>query len=329
MTRLSVTLACGTYDRTQALRTGEVPVEGIDLNYIPIGSPREIFDRMIGNSEFDIAELSSSELIRMTAAGDCPLVGFPVFPSRMFRHGFIYVNTRAGIRTPKDLEGKRVGVPLYGQTAAIWIRGHLMHQYGVDLGTIRWVQGEVEQAGTHGTPQHLEIEGVQIEENTSDLSLSEMLAKGELAALLGSRQPKSLGRHPDVARLFPNYREIEREYYKETKIYPIMHLMAIRRDLYEAHRWVAQSLYKAFVEAKAWALSRMRFSAAPSYMLPWQMADIEEMDRLFGNDAWPYGIEKNRKTLETLIQYMVEQHLLPRKLALEDIFTPLPGASGS
>jgi ABC-type nitrate/sulfonate/bicarbonate transport system substrate-binding protein len=329
MSRLHLTLACGRYDRTEALRTGDVAVEGIDLNYIPIESPREIFDRMVGNSEFDAAELSSSELIRLAAAGGSPFVGLPVFVSRMFRHGFIYVNRRSGIRNAKDLEGKRVGVPLYTQTAAIWIRGHLVHQYGVDLSTIHWMQGGVEHAGAHGSPRDLPtLGGVKIEENQSKLSLDELLAKCEIDALIGSRQPNSLGRHPDVVRLFPNYREVEREYYQQTKIFPIMHLLAVRRDIYEANRWVANSLYKAFVDAKTWALSRMRFSAAQCTMLAWQLEDVEEMDALFGKDAWPYGIEKNRAALETLVGYMVEQRLLERPVALEEIFAPLPGSSG-
>jgi 4,5-dihydroxyphthalate decarboxylase len=330
MSRLNLTLACGRYDRTEALRTGEVTVEGVDLNYISIESPREIFDRMIGNSDFDVAELSSSEFIRLAAGGTSPVVGLPIFVSRMFRHGFIYINRRSGIRNPKDLEGKRVGVPLYTQTAAIWIRGHFAHQYGVDLSTIRWIQGGIEHAGPHGSRRDLPIiNGVDIHENTSVLSLDDLLAKGEIDALIGSRQPKSLGRHPDVVRLFPNYRAVEQEFYKQTNIFPIMHLLGMRRDTYEAHRWVAGSLYKAFVDAKAWALSRMRFSAAQCYMLPWQLADIEEMDELFGHDPWTYGVEQNRAAIETLTQYMMEQGLLTRPITPEEIFVPLPGVTGS
>ena len=153
MDRLNLTFACGRYDRTEALRTGDVTIEGINLQYIPIDAPREIFDRMVAKREFDLSELSSSEFISMTGRGDCPFVALPVFPSRVFRHGFIFINKRSGIKSPKDLEGKRIGVPLYTQTAAIWIRGHLMHRYGVDLREIHWIQGAVEKSGAHGKPK--------------------------------------------------------------------------------------------------------------------------------------------------------------------------------
>ena len=152
MSRLSLTFACCRYDRMEAIREGAVPIEGIDLNCITLRSGREVFDRMVGGREFDVAELSASEFISLMGRGDCPFVALPVFPSRVFRHGYIFVNTRAGIRAPKDLEGKRIGLPLYTQTAAIWARGHLVHQFGVNLDAVRWVQGAVEKAGTHGRP---------------------------------------------------------------------------------------------------------------------------------------------------------------------------------
>lgn len=330
MSRLALTFACGSYDRTEALRTGEVASEGIDLNYLSIEAPREIFDRMVGGLEFDVSELSCSEFISMRAAGKCPFVALPVFPSRMFRHGFIYINKNSGIRAPKDLEGKRVGVPLYTQTAAIWIRGHLMHQYGVNLESLRWVQGAVEKTGTHGKPHALApLKPVHIEQNTSGHSLGELLVKGEIDALIGSRQPDELGRNPNIARLFPNYRCVERDFYIHTKIFPIMHLVAIRRDLYEKNRWIANSLYKAFVDAKNFALARMRFSGSQCYMLPWQRADVDEIDEVFGGDPWPYGLEPNRPTLAALVQYMAEQNFIAQPMPIEDLFVPLPGAMGS
>ena len=172
-------------------------------------------------------------------------MALPVFPSRVFRHGYIFVNARAGIRTPKDLEGKRVGLPLYTQTAALWARGHLSHQFGVDLYTIRWVQGAVEDAGTHGKPHAPPLlKPANIEQNTSKDSLGVLLARGEIDALIGSRKPETFGRDPNVVRLFPNYRALERELYQTAKIFPIMHLIAIRRSLYERHRWLATSFYK-------------------------------------------------------------------------------------
>ena len=327
MSRLALTFACGSYDRTEALRTGEIAVEGIDLNYLSIEAPREIFDRMVGGLEFDVSELSCSEFVSMTAAGKCPFVALPIFPSRMFRHGFIYINKHSGIRAPKDLEGKRVGVPLYTQTAAIWIRGHLMHQYGVELDAIRWVQGAVEKTGTHGKPHALApLKPLNIEQNKSSHSLGELLVKGEIDALIGSRQPDELGRCANIARLFPDYRCVEREFYIRTNIFPVMHLVAIRRDVYEKNRWIANSLYKAFVDAKKYALARMRFSGSQCYMLPWQRADVDEIDELFGGDPWPYGVEANRPTLAALVQYMAEQNFIARPMPIEELFVPLPGA---
>jgi 4,5-dihydroxyphthalate decarboxylase len=231
-----------------ALRTGDVTVEGVDLNYIAIDSPREIFDRMGGRQEFDVAEFSSSEFIGRFARGDCPFVALPVFPSRVFRHGYIYVNRRSGIKVPKHLEHRRVGIALYTQTAAVWIRGHLAHQYGVDLSTIHWVEGVVEKGGPHGSPNAPPLlKPAAIERNRSGRSLSELLAAGEIDALAAARHPRP---HPDVMPLFADAKAVECAFYEDTRIFPIMHLVAIRRDRYERDPWIASSLYKAFVEAK-------------------------------------------------------------------------------
>ena len=204
MSRLSLTFACCRYDRMEAIREGAFPIEGIDLNCITLRSGREVFDRMVGGQEFDVAELSASEFISLTGRGDCPFVALPVFPSRVFRHGYIFVNTRRGIRGPKDLEGKRVGLPLYTQTAAIWARGHLAHQFDVDIDAIRWVQGAVETSGAHGKPHAPPLlRPVRIEQNAGAEPLGALLARGAIDALIGSRKPDEFGRHPDIARLFP------------------------------------------------------------------------------------------------------------------------------
>jgi 4,5-dihydroxyphthalate decarboxylase len=324
-----LTFACCRYDRMEAIREGAVPIEGIDLNCITLKSGREVFDRMVGGQEFDVAELSASEFISLTDRSDCPFVALPVFPSRVFRHGYIFINTRRGIRAPKDLEGKRIGLPLYTQTAAIWARGHLAHQFGVDLDTIRWVEGAVEKSGTHGKPHAPPLlRPARIERNTGGEPLGALLARGEIDALIGSRKPDEFGRHPDVARLFPNYRALERKLYQETRIFPIMHLVAIRRELYERQRWIATSLYDAFVEAKRRARERMRYAGSLSAMLPWLIDAVEEIDEVFEGDAFPYGIEANRATLQALVTHMVEQHFIARAIPIEELFVSLAGVNG-
>ena len=330
MSRLALTFAACRYDRLEAIREGNVTIDGVDLTCLTLKSGRQVFDRMVGGQEFDIAELSASEFISLTGAGNCPFVALPVFPSRVFRHGYIFINTRAGIRTPKDLEGKRIGVPLYTQTAAIWARGHLAHQFGIDLSSIRWVQGAVEHTGTHGKPHAPPLlRPVAIEQNTSGASLAELLARGEIEALIGSRKPEGFGRHPDIARLFPEYRARERELYEIAKIFPIMHLITIRRELHERHRWLATSCYEAFVESKRRALARLRYAGSLAVMLPWLQSEIEEIDQVFGGDAWPYGLEPNRPTLEALVQYMVEQHFIAKPIPIENLFVGVHAPSGS
>ena len=325
MSRLALTFACCRYDRMEAIRDGDVTVEGVDLNCITLKSGRDVFDRMVGGVEFDIAELSASEYVSLKGAGDERFVALPVFPSRVFRHGYIFINAKSGVRGPKDLAGKRIGLPLYTQTAAIWARGHLTHQFGVDLSSVLWVQGAVEKAGTHGVPHAPPLlRPVAIEQNHG-ASLGDLLARGEIDALIGSRKPDCFGRHPDVLRLFADYRAQERRLYQTARIFPIMHLIALRRDLHERHPWLASSLFKAFVESKRRAVARMRYGGSLGYMLPWLLAEIEEIDEVFGGDAWPYGIEPNRPTLQALVQYMVEQHFIARPLPIESLFVALPG----
>jgi 4,5-dihydroxyphthalate decarboxylase len=328
VSRLALSFACCRYDRLEAIRDGEVRPEGIELTCITLRSGRDVFDRMVGGGEFDIAELSASEYVSLAGGGDQRFVALPVFPSRVFRHGYIFTNRRAGVGTAKGLEGKRIGLPLYTQTAAIWARGHLQHQFGVDLSGVRWVQGAVEKGGSHGRPHAPPLlRPVHIEQNRSGLPLGTLLERGEIDALIGSRKPDGFGRHPDVVRLFPDHRALERKLYESTGIFPIMHLIAMRRDLYERHRWIATSLHKAFVEAKRRALARMRYAGSLAVMLPWLMSDIEEIDEVFGGDAWPYGIEPNRATLEALIQYMAEQHFIAKAVPLEDLFVRSEAAS--
>jgi 4,5-dihydroxyphthalate decarboxylase len=316
-----MTFACGDYDRMEALMRGEISPKGIDLQFDAIQAPREIFDRMVQKREFMMAELSSSEFISMTGQGDCPFVALPVFPSKAFRHGFICINKNAGIKGPKDLAGKRIGTPLYTQTAAVWIRGMLESDYGVDLSGVHWLQGAIEKPGSHGNAKVPPLlKPVDIELNETYKSLSDLLADGELDAVLGSRMPDSVVTSDDVGWLFPDFRQEEKDYYARTGIHPIMHLVAIRREDYEANPWIAKPLYDAFCKSKEIAFEKMCFSGAQKIMLPFLYGDLVEVDELFGGDPWPYGVEANRKTLEALIAHLVEQGLIAESLDVDDLF---------
>jgi 4,5-dihydroxyphthalate decarboxylase len=318
--RPRLTFACGFYDRTEALRTRDVTLKDIDLDFVAIDSPRDLFDRMGGKQEFDASEFSSSEYISRHARGDRSFVALPVFPSRVFRHGYIYVNRKAGIRTPKDIEGKRVGVALYTMTAAVWIRGHLAHEYGVDLSGVRWLEGAINHAGRHGDPSAPPLlQPVKIEHDPQGRSLSELLAAHEIDVIIGTQHPHP---HPDIAPLFADARTVEREFYRKTRIFPIMHLVVIRREVYERNPSVAESLYRGFIDAKALALARMH--KGHPFMLPWVHDDIHEIDEVFGGDPYAYGLEANRPTLEALVRYMAEQHFIPRPLPIEELFVPVP-----
>lgn len=321
MPRLPIKFACGLYDRVLRLYTGEVQPDGIDLEFVVMDEPREIFDRMAGASEFDACEMSASEFISHMGTGHSPFVAIPVFVSRVFRHGFICINRKSGIKRPKDLEGRRVGVPLYTMSAALWIRGLLQHEYGVDLSKIRWVQGSFDAPGKYGNPSPPPLlKPVAIEHNQSGKSLSQCLADGDIDATIGSRTVSGLGQNPDIQRLIPDFREVEQAYYRKTKVFPIMHLVILRRDVYERHPFIAGSLYDAFCRSKDGALRRMRQLGALSYMLPWMTAEIDELNEVFGDDPWPYGVEPNRPTLEALVDYMVEQSFIPQRVPIEELF---------
>jgi 4,5-dihydroxyphthalate decarboxylase len=322
--KVPISFACGLYDRMQALYTREVEAEGIALDFINIDAPRKIFDRMAAGQAFDVSELSSTEFIMRHAAGDNAFVALPVFPSRTFRHSFITVNRRSGIRGPQDLAGKRIGVPLYTMTAAVWIRGHLQHDFGVDLSGVQWVEGSINGASTHGSPTVLPMaRPVPVTRNDSGRSLSDLLDAGEIDAIIGTTLPESRRRNPDIQRLFPDFREVEKAYFRRTGIFPVMHVVAIRRAVYEQHPFIAPSLYRAFCESKQIALDKMRNLAALRYMQPWLADDLDELQSVFGDDPWTYGVEPNRTTFETLIRYMAEQGLIAREVAVDSLFVPV------
>jgi len=324
MPKPKLTFAAGLYDRLVPLFAGQVKPDDFDLEFLAINDPREIFDRMAGGLEFGASEMSSSEYISRFSAGECPFVAIPVFISRVFRHGFMCINRNAGIKSPKDLEGKRVGVPLYTMSAAVWARGHLQHEYGVDLSGIQWVQGAADNSGTHGNPTVMPLlKHVAIEQNQTGKSLSQLLDEGELDAMIGGLLPESLGRSPNVQRLFPNFHEVEREFFERTGIFPIMHLVVIRREIHEKHPFIADSFYKALCRSKELAIEHMRYVGAPRYMLPWMAEAIDEIDEVFGDNPWPYGVELNRPTLEALVTYLAEQHLIAKPMPIEDLFVPV------
>ena len=320
MPNLKLTFACSTYDRMLALRTGDIRPDGIDLDFKAVENPRQIFDRMGWKAEFDLSEFSATEYITRIARGDRTFVALPVFPSRVFRHGFIFVN-RKRVSRPQELAGKRIGLVLYTQTAMLWVRGMLASDYGVDPGTITWIEGSMRQAGVHGNPNPPKLlKPPRVEHNTSDKSLEQLLDAGEIDAVAGTRVPDCYGKNPDIVRLFPDFRAVERDYYERTRIHPIMHLVAMRREVHEQHPWVAESMFKAFMAAKQRAYDLMNIEVAPRYMLPWLQADIEEMHQVFGRDPWPYGVAANRPTLDALMRYMVDQHYIEKAIPFEQLF---------
>jgi 4,5-dihydroxyphthalate decarboxylase len=323
MSKLPLTFACGLYDRMQALYTGEVQVEGVDLNFLVDDNPRNIFDRMAAGLEFDVAEFSSSEYVSRFVAGQCPFVAIPVFASRVFRHSFIFINKKH-IKSPKDLEGKRIGVPVYTMTAAIFIRGLLSDEHGIDFSKNEWVEGDINSAKLHGNPTILPTaRKMAISANKSGKSLSQMLEDGELQAIIGTGTPEAFGRNPDIVRLYPDYRAAEMDYYKRTKIFPIMHTVVIRRDVHERNSFLASALYHAFEQSRQLALQKMKYRGTLRYMLPWMTAELDDINAVFGGDPWPYGVEANRPTLSALVRYLEEQGVVAKAPRVDDLFVPL------
>jgi 4,5-dihydroxyphthalate decarboxylase len=322
MEKLALTVACGDYDRTKPLQDGSVEPEGIKLNYIPMQS-EEIFWRMGHYREFDASEMSLSNHITMISRGDSPFVGIPIFPSRFFRHSSVFFNVESGIKKPEDFKGKKVGTPEYAMTAAVWIRGFFRDDYGVSAQDIQWFVGGQEEPGRKERVKldlPPEIKVVSIAE---DQTLNAMLESGKIDALISARIPSCYAKGSQkVQRLFPNYKDVEIEYYKRSKIFPIMHIFVVRRDVYDRHPWVARSLYKAFCQAKDRALETMHISNSHACTLPWLSWEREQLREIFGPDWWPYGIEANRYVLESLLRYMGEQGLLKKPVKVEDIFAP-------
>lgn len=320
--RLPLSFGCWNYDRTRALMDGSVQPDGIALNYLDM-PVEETFFRMLRHQEFDLAELSLSSYTVSLHKPTKPFVALPVFPSRFFRHSCIYVNARSGIRTPQDLIGKRVGNPEYQMTAPVWIRGILSDHYGVPVDSVSyWTGGEEEPGRIEKVALDLPA-NIRVQPIAPDKTLSQMLYDGEIDALYTARMPSSFHKGDGrVVRLFENYEQVERDYYRETGIFPIMHTVAMRREVYEANRWIAQSLYKAFVESQRRCYEDLYETAALKAMLPWLTAHVEQVRREMGADWWPYGFEKNEATLKTFLRYHHEQGLSKRLLEPRELFAP-------
>ena len=316
MTKLKLTLACGDYDRTRALIDGRIQPEGIDLNYLVL-TPGETFWRMLNNGEFDASEMSLSTYTILRSQGDQRFIALPVFPSRTFRHSSIYIHCASGIQRPRDLRGKRIGVGDYQMTAAVWVRGLLEHEYGLSADEVRWIVAAPVCAGIDLPAD------IQLSEAPSGKSLERLLEAGEIDALISVVIPRSmLAEKPVVKRLIPNYREVETEYYRRTKIFPIMHTLALKTDLFQREPWAAVSLYKAFVQARDLNYRCLYDSNALVASLPWLIDEIEAARSLFGQDIWDYSIEGSRPTLEAFLQYLDEQGLTRRSMTVEELFSP-------
>ena len=322
MSKLRLTLACWDYDRTRALADGRVTPEGIDLNFLPL-HVEETFFRMLRNREFDVAEMSLSSYCVSLMRDDPAFVAIPVFPSRFFRHSCIFVSAKSGIREPKDLIGKRVGVPEYQMTAPVWIRGILADEYGVDPSSVTYFTGGEEEPGRDEKVKLNLPDRFRVTPIGPKQTLSVMLAEGEIDALHTARTPSTFYSRPgDVRRLFPDFVAAEKDYFRRTGLFPIMHVVAIRRSIYEANRWIAQSLFKAFQQAQAVTYDNLAVTSAMTTMLPWQVAAVEEARTELGDDWWPYGVARNRVVLDTFLRYHHEQGLSARRLTVEELFAP-------
>ena len=322
MNRLQLNFACWDYDRMRPLMDGRVQVDGVALNFLNL-PVEETFFRQARYREFEVSEMSLSSYCISLTKPEKPFIAIPVYPSRFFRHSCIYVNANSGIKTPKDLIGKKIASPEYQMTAPVWIRGILSDHYGVPVDAQPYLFGGEEETGRIEKIKLTLPDNIQVSPIGPHQTLSQMLYDGELDALYTARMPSSyLKGDGKVVRLFENYEEVERNYFHETNIFPIMHVVVIRRDVYEANRWVAQSLMKSFLQAKEIAYHDLYETAALKTMLPWLTAHVEDAKKLFGNDWWSYGLEGNMKALETFTRYHHEQGLSPKKLEVSELFAP-------
>ena len=321
MSALRLSLAIGDYDRIRPLVDGNVRIDGVDPAF-SILDPEEIFFRAFKYADFDICELSLSSYTVKTANGDCPYIAVPVFPSRAFRHTSVYIRTDRGIAKPEDLRGKRVGVPEYQLTANVWVRA-ILEEYGVRPADITWVRGGYEHPGREEKIALKLPAEVRLESLPAGATISSALADGTIDAVIGPRAPSCFERgHPQVGRLWSDPVAAASEWYGKHRIFPIMHVLGIRKDVAEQHRYLPGALVKAFEEAKAFALARLSNTAATKVTLPFVEERLQHARALMGEDFWSYGLEANRAGLDTFLAAHHAQGLSSRRLAPEDLFHP-------
>ena len=317
---IRISLACQNSDRTRPLLDGRVRIEGVEFNWVPV-DPEEIFHRAFRYQEFDVNEISLATHLTMTARGGSPFVGVPVFPSRVFRHSAIYIRRDRGISEASQLAGCRVGVPDYQQTAGLWVRGMLLDIYGVHPGQIHWWEGGQEQAGREPRTRIELPPNVSVAPIAADATLSGLLLAGDLDAIVSPRVPSCAVSHPElVGRLFIDYRSAEEAYFRETKMFPLMHAIGIRRGLAAEHPWLAASLYKAFHEAKEICMRDLMMVNYLRSSLPWLADDVRRVQELMGRDYWRYGVSENRPELDAMCRYAFEDGLAPRVVEAGELF---------
>ena len=318
MKKVPLTLAIGDYEHTRDLATGQVPVQGVSLNVLNL-PPEEAFFRFTFFREWEVSEMSIGKYVSLRSQGDNGIAAIPVFPSRVFRHSMIYVSEASAIRKPEQLKGKRIGVPEWAQTAVIYTRGYLAREAGVPLDSVDWVQAGVNEAGRVEKVKLKLPRGVRYRAEPGR-TLNDMLLAGDLDAVLSARPPGGFGR--GIRRLFPDYEPVEAAYFKKTGVYPIMHVIVVKSEVLERHPWLAMNLYKAFEDAKRRSLERLSDITASHAPLAWLAPYTERMKSLFGEDFWPYGLERNRTTLQAFLDFAFEQGVCHRRLELEELFAP-------
>ena len=321
MSKLNLSLAVRDYDRVRPLSDGVVQIDGVDPVFMALG-PEEIFFRAFRQAEFDICELSLSSFTVKTARGDCPYVGVPAFVSRAFRHNAIYVRTDR-IKTPADLKGKAIGVPEYQLTANVWARALLADDHGVKPSDIHWIRGGMFEAGRLEKITITLPNDVKLDDAPADRTLSDMLETGEVDGIIGPRVPTPFERgHAHVGWLFADPVAAAKDYFKRTGIFPIMHVIGVRRELAERHQWLPAAVFKAFAQAKGVALESLGDTSSSKVTLPFIEERLMETRALMGEDFWSYGVEQNRKVLDYFLGQHHAQGLSPRRVSVEELFHP-------